>query len=130
MVRDRFLLHRTGSLLTAFVMDQVNRLAFRKNNQHLPEIITVRKLREPALLDPAVKAIEGRERYIFLVGCPPWGEAEFVPRDANQPLEEALPEPLGGHLVSYLQLADPIRYRFAGQHRLPTSRVAVRHLGR
>src|SRR3954453_487876 len=105
-----------SALLAALLLDQVGRLARGDQDEQLPQVVAVLQLREAALLGGPAEAVEGVQGHVLLVGRPPRRGPEFGPRQADQPPEVALPQPLRGLALALLESPDPVADRSGLRH--------------
>jgi hypothetical protein len=98
--------------------------AFRDDEQQMPEVVAVVELREAAFLRATKEAVEGAEGHVLLVSHAARGAAELLSGQADQAMEVALPEMLGGGAVARAELINPGRNAAGGRHgrRSPTTR--------
>jgi hypothetical protein len=93
--------------------DLVEGLAHRQHDQQAPEVVPVGQPRETAAVDAPAEAVEGAEGRVLLVLDRPRTAVvlELPLRQADEPLEVALPEALRRGIPAGLQVADPARDR-------------------
>ena len=58
----------TPSRLPSLVVNKVDGFAHCQHEEQLPEVVAVFELRKLAFLGPAIEALEGADRHVFLVG--------------------------------------------------------------
>jgi hypothetical protein len=97
--------------------NQVDGLARGDDDQQSPQVVPVFQPRKPPLLGAATEAVEGRQRHVFLVGCPPGQVAQLLACQADQAAVVVLPQLLHGRAVAGLQLTNPVRDVSVGRHR-------------
>src|SRR5262249_17739407 len=119
-----------AALGRALAFDLIEGLAHRQHDQQTPEVVPVGEPGESAAVDAPAEAVEGTQRRVLLVLASPRtaGVLELLPRQANEPLEVALPEVLRRGIPAGLQAADPARDRTLalGFHRMASPRRPVR----
>jgi hypothetical protein len=92
------------------MLQKIVRLALGDHQQDLPKVVAIVELRESAALDAAKEAVEGAEGDILLIGGAPWHRPQFAARQADEAMEVAFPQFLGGLSISHAELINPERH--------------------
>jgi hypothetical protein len=104
------------AFLAPLVSELIADLSFRDLDQQMPEILAVLEVGKLALPGAQEEALESLGHDILLVGDPPRGTLELLPRQTDQPFEIAIPDLRHGCLVTSFQVLDPPRYRLVARH--------------
>jgi len=106
-----------AALLAALGADQVGGLALGEGDEQPPQVVAVGQAGEAAVLGGAAEAGEGGKRHVLLVGGAARLALELGPGQADQAVEVALPQPLGGGRVAFaLEQAQPVGNRLVAGH--------------
>src|SRR5262249_2342060 len=114
-----------AALLAALVSGQVHGFGCRDEDEQSPQVVAVVQLGEPAPGQALAEAVEGAQGDVFFVRRPPGYAAELLAGEAAQGAEVAPREGLGGGMVARPELAQPVRHRAGGRHRVRLATIEV-----